>query len=448
MSHRLDWKNLLSDKRQPPLASSKSPDSKQSPSKSQESRTAFERDYDRIIFSTPFRRLAGKTQVHPFAKIDHVHNRLTHTLEVASVGRSLAYAAGRMLKTKNEMPDGFSGEDLSCIVQAACLAHDIGNPPFGHAGEYAVREWVKANGDTVFNGEAAGILSGVARDWRYFEGNAQAFRMVARADNRPQCYFLLTYASLGAMLKYPWLSTDDRVLKKEKFGAFSSESEIFRDVVETLGLKSTSGDIARHPLSYLSEAADDICYRIGVLEDAAEMRILSEDKVKETFLKISKSDPQRPISALRAKAISRLVDEAIRVFEEGYDEIMSGQRDVLRDLKSDFSPDLKEGLDEIRQCYESIFSHRPKVAAELGAYNTLGRILGRYADAVKELTSKGGFGKLSFVERRCLELAWGSDYVRENEQKDYAWWLGRVMDFVVGMTDSFALQVSREIDGV
>src|SRR5688500_1502394 len=186
MSFHLDWNRLLSDKRH-------SPNAAVAPTGSLEAgtRTAFERDYDRIIFSAPFRTLARKTQVHPFAELDHIHNRLTHTLWVASVGRSLAYAAGRLLVKRSEMPKDRTPEDINCIVQSACLAHDIGNPPFGHAGEYAIREWTKAHSLELFGDEMAGRLHGIARDWLFFEGNAQSFRTVARADNRDQSYFRL-----------------------------------------------------------------------------------------------------------------------------------------------------------------------------------------------------------------------------------------------------------------
>jgi dGTPase len=450
MSFRLDWAQLLSTRRHARPASTiitQVPAALASSGEGIDARTEFERDYDRIIFSAPFRRLARKTQVHPFAEVDHIHNRLTHTLEVASVGRSLAYAAGRLLMKRGDMPKGRTVEDINCIVQSACLAHDIGNPPFGHAGEFAVREWTKAQSNELFGNDMAMRLHGVARDWLYFEGNAQSFRMVARSDNRDQIYFRLTYATLGAMIKYPWDSCDQRVDTEHKFSVFSSEKHIFDEVVQTLGLRGTDGSVVRHPLSFLSEAADDICYRIADFEDAVQMHILHEDEVREIFTKIIGEDNQRPLSAMRARTIGRLTEAAVETFEKYYDEIMSGERSSKRDLKLDFPEHIKEALKVIKDRYAFIFSHRPKVAVELGAYNTLGRILGTYARAVKQLSATLDYEKLSFVQKRCVDLAWGEKYVRENQTREYSWWLAQVMDFVSGMTDNYAMQISGEIGG-
>ncbi len=459
MSFRLDWNQLLSTRRQahPPssvaaTAAAPAPaptpaTAALAPAPGKDTRTEFERDYDRIIFSAPFRRLARKTQVHPFAEVDHIHNRLTHSLEVASVGRSLAYAAGRLLVKHGEMPKGRTTEDINCIVQAACLAHDIGNPPFGHAGEFAIREWTKAQSNELFGGDMAMRLHGVARDWLYFEGNAQSFRMVARSDNRDQIYFRLTYASLGALIKYPWDSCDQRVDVEHKYSVFSSEKHIFDEVVQTLGLRRPDGLVVRHPLSFLSEAADDICYRIADFEDAVQMRILPEQEVRDIFKKITGEDNGRPLSAMRAWTIGRLTEAAIDMFEKNYEQIMSGDRPAKRDLKMDFPEHIKEALQIIKDRYAFIFSHRPKMAVELGAYNTLGRILGIYARAAKQLSAAGDYEKLSFVQKRCVDLAWGEKYVRENQGREYSWWLAQVMDFVAGMTDNYAMQVSGEIGG-
>ncbi len=448
MSFRLDWNLLLSQKRHALPGAAPYVPKPGAPANASNTRTEFERDCDRLIFSAPFRRLAGKTQVHPLSKVDHIHNRLTHSLEVASVGRSLAYAAGRLLVKRNEIPKGHTPEDLNCIVQAACLGHDIGNPPFGHAGEFAIREWTNAHANELFGNQMAGRLRGVARDWQFFEGNAQSFRMVARADNREQAYFKLTYASLGAMVKYPWHSCDSRVDDVKKFSAFSSEVELFDELVQTLGLRLPNNDVVRHPLSFLSEAADDICYRITDLEDAVQLRILHEKEVREIFTKIIGRDDGRTLSAQRAQAIGAMTEAASTVFEAHYEEIMAGERHWKRDLKSDFSDGMKDALSIIKERYDYIFSHRPKVATELGAYNTLGRILYTYARAAKELALKKSYDDLTFVQQRCLELAWEKEYIREHQTKDDVWWLGRVMDFVAGMTDSYALQVSSEIGGV
>lgn len=436
MSFRLDWQQLLSDRRhgQAPAArpAGKMP------------RTEFEKDYDRVIFAAPFRRLAGKTQVHPFATLEHVHNRLTHTLEVASVGRSLAYAVGRLLSEKGVMPAERTAEDLSCIVQAACLAHDLGNPPFGHAGEFAIRDWAERRSVDLLKDIPRDLLT----DWLRFEGNAQSLRMVAAPEQPEQPYFHFTYASLGALIKYPWTSTDPRAAAKHKHNAFSTEAAIFEDLVATLGLRKPDGRVARHPLSFLSEAADDICYRVGDFEDAVEMGILPEGTVRGIFNQIIGKPSDRPLPSLRARAIGRMVEAAAEVFADDYERIMTGERED--DLKSSFPAEIQEALATIKRDYNSIFGHRAKVAVELGAPSTLGRILDAFVPAVRALAKVGAYdaGKLGFIHCRCLALGWPEAYLRAHASKGEAWWLARLMDLVAGMTDTYATQVSREISGI
>ena len=445
MTFRLDWENLLSEKRHSPATLPTSSASKPSPQR-QDTRTSFERDYDRVIFSAPFRRLARKTQVHPFAEMDHIHNRLTHTLEVASVGRSLGYALARFLRERQELPPARTVEDIACIVQAACLAHDIGNPPFGHAGEFAIREWVKES--KLFGDPLPESSAGIARDWMAFEGNAQSFRMVARADNREQIYIRFTYASLGAMIKYPWGSADPRAATAKKFNYFASEESIFQDVMATLGLRKPDGQIVRHPLSFLSEAADDICYQIGDFEDAVQMRILPEEEVRDIFARIIGQADDRPLPALRAKAIGCLVRAAHAAMEKHYEAIIAGERPSEQALKNDFPEHMQGALRDIKERYPHIFSHRPKVAAELGAPPILGKILGAYTSVVRALSEHHDYDQLGFTQKRHIELAWPERYARDHQEKSYEWWLGRVMDFVAGMTDNYATQVAREIGGV
>lgn len=440
MTIQLDWAKLLSDQRHGQTRKAKTPAPSAIP------RTEFEKDYDRVVFSAPFRRLAGKTQVHPFATLEHVHNRLTHTFEVASVGRSLAYAIGRLIHQKGALPGDRSIEDISSIVQAACLAHDLGNPPFGHAGEYAIRDWAKKNRDAALRG----VPSGIKRDWLHFEGNAQSLRMVTSHDQGDQTYFRFTHATVGALIKYPWTSADARAVRTEKHNAFSTESDMFVSVTDSLGLRRANGRVARHPLSFLSEAADDICYRIGDFEDAVEMHILEEQKVREIFDQIigEKSNTALPLSGLRATAIGRMVDAAARVFAEDYSAIMAGLRET--DLKSSFPAAMQDALKIIKEDYDSIFSHRAKVAVELGAPATLGRVLDTFVPAVRALAAAGVFDKksLGFIQRRCLALGWKEDYLKQHAHQGEAWWLAHLMDFVASLTDNQARQISREIAGL
>ena len=444
MSLRFDWHRLLSDQRPPisPAGDTLRPDSNKAAGDGARSR--FEQDYDRIIFSAPFRRLAGKTQVHPFATVDHVHNRLTHTLEVASVGRSLAAKVAHFLSARGELPAHRTPADLAYIVQAACLAHDMGNPPFGHAGEYAIRGWAGEHLQTVFAGPREPALEAAINDWCWFEGNAQSFRLVVRSDQAERDYFRFTYASLGTMVKYPWAADDSRVPGKGKHSAFSSEKAAFLQMADGLGLRRADGSVARHPLSFLAEVADDICYRISDFEDAVEMRILSEKDVRAIFAQIVGRDAGGRLSALRAAAIGTLIDAASAAFVEHYEAIMAGAR--AEDLRAAFPGNIREAMATIKRGYdESIFGHRTKVATELGAHNILGQILAVHSRAVRDLA--GGYDNLSFVHKRCLELAWEKDYVLSHQSRGTAWWLGRVLDHVAGMTDAYATQVAREISG-
>lgn len=440
MSFKLDWNRLLSAER--PGASSE-----KKKTAGVEGRSPFEADHDRVVFSAPFRRLAGKTQVHPFAQVDHVHNRLTHTLEVASVGRSLGMNAARWLRERGEMPEGRSDADLMFIVQAACLAHDMGNPPFGHAGEYAIRVWAKEHLDGIFPAKKSSAdLKAALNDWCWFEGNAQSFRLVSRPGKDERDYFRFTYASLGAMVKYPWTAADARTREIGKHNVFASEAAVFAEANKTLGLKTRGGKIARHPLSFLSEAADDICYRISDLEDAVDMGILREEEVREIFGKIvggEKRDGR--LSSLRAAAVGRLIQAMTDVFTQNYAAIMRGERE--EDLKASLPAEMRAAMATIKSRYEDIFVHRRKVAFELGAHTILARLLEGYAIAVRELAGRG-YAKMGFAHQRLFALSWDQAFIRDNAERGAAWWLGRVMDHVSGMTDAHATQVAREISGV
>lgn len=441
MSFKLDWNRLLSAER-PGLSAEKKKTT------GAEGRSPFEADHDRVIFSAPFRRLAGKTQVHPFAQVDHVHNRLTHTLEVASVGRSLGMNVARWLRERGEMPEGRSDADLMFIVQAACLAHDMGNPPFGHAGEYAIRVWAKEHLGDIFPKKQHSVeLKAALNDWRWFEGNAQSLRLVSRPDKDERDYFRFTYASLGAMVKYPWTAGDARTRTKGKHNVFFSEEKIFSEANKALGLKKPGGKIARHPLSFLSEAADDICYRISDLEDAVEMGILREAEVREIFGKIiGGEDKGGRLSALRAAAVGRLIQAMTGVFtqKENYAAIMRGERED--DLKASLPAEMREAMGTIKKRYEEIFVHRRKVAFELGAHSILARLLEGYALAVRELAERG-YDEMGFAHQRLLALSWDQAFIRHNADRGAAWWLGRAMDHVSGMTDAHATQVARELAG-
>lgn len=416
------------------------------PSAKEKFRTPFQADYDRIIYSKPFRRLARKTQVHPLAPNDHIHNRLTHSLEVASVGRSFASMLWDLLQRKKQIPDGHSADDFHQVVQAACLAHDIGNPPFGHAGEFAIRTWVKDNPETIFGDGEFEISEGIKKDWEIFEGNAQGFRLACLPNNPRAGYMRLTYATLGAMIKYPWTSTDPRATEKQKYNVFSTERTAFEKAFTTMGL-TVDKKFVRHPLSFLSEAADDICYRIADLEDAVKMGILDAKRVGSIFAEVcGKSASNQPIGQLRAHAIKAFILGCWNVFEADYDAIMAGSR--TEDLASGLDPSKRESLKKIKKCYEEIFAHPFKVSTEFGAYRCLGRISTVLCDASRKLCRQQSLKELDFPTTRCFELAFGRDYVTENQAQPYRWWLHQALDCVAGMTDNYAKQFAREIEGL
>jgi dGTPase len=249
----MKWEKLLSPTRH---------DSKNKASEEESSRNAFQQDYDRIAFSSSFRRLGKKTQVHPLSKNDNVHSRLTHSLEVSSVGRSLGNLIGDRIKKKNELPDNFLPQDIGQIVQTACLAHDLGNPPFGHAGEEAIKAWFSRK-------ETKELLKDLKKnqqdDLKNFEGNAQGLRIVTKLEyDYENGGMRLTYATLASMMKYPWTS-DEAETGYGKFSSFQSERDTLAEIALGVGLVERSKyHFCRHPLAFLTEAADDICYRILV----------------------------------------------------------------------------------------------------------------------------------------------------------------------------------------
>ncbi|QDU82548.1 Deoxyguanosinetriphosphate triphosphohydrolase [Polystyrenella longa] len=449
MPHKLSWKKLLSPERVPRPDSSPSKIAKPYVAKEDE-RTPFEQDYDRIVFSSPFRRLARKTQVHPMASNDHIHNRLTHSIEVSSVGRSFASRVANLAAKRSDLSES-DISNLPWILQSACLIHDLGNPPFGHAGEEVIRDWAKDHLEFLIpEGRFSNpqIREDCKLDWLNFEGNAQGFRLASRRDNPMPGYLRLTYASLSAAVKYPWASSDPRAVRKRKHNVYSTEFDIFHRMSDELGLVTEENQWCRHPLSFLTEAADDICYRIIDPEDAVEMGICKYDQVHELFLRIARNPEIKWMSLpqLRGQAIKSLMDQFWEVFENDFDAIMNGER--VDDLKSSLGSECTEQLNEVSTIYNSIFAHRKKITTELGAYHVLDRILTAMVKTIQSIADSDTYADVHFLSKRTLELTWGQKYVEENLQQPYSWWLSQVMDYVSGMTDDYATRLSREIWGL
>lgn len=415
-------------------------------------RSQFQKDYDRVIFSPAFRRLARKTQVHPLNTNDHVHTRLIHSLEVACVGRSLGVSAGDLLHNHGLLPETVTAEDVGMIVQAACLAHDIGNPPFGHTGEDAVRDWFMNPNHWEYLQPLP--EAGQVADFQRYEGNAQGFRLVCRLEKHFGCGGLrLTYPTLGAMLKYPWLS--DQRGGRSKFGCFYAEQDLLGQVAQTLGLAhSAAGGFRRHPLVYLVEAADDICYRVLDLEDAVELNILpythyaeivaplvSRDRLLEAAEVRSVKDR---LALLRGPLFDRLVSYGVKIFDEQLTDITL--EDIDKPLLS-FYPDSEERifLNAAKGVAESlIFRDRPKTEIEVGVYATLGSLLSVFISAAYEWHAE----PRGRVSRRCqcINDLLGSQGF--DAQDDLYTSYMKVMDFLSGMTDVHATRLSRRLSGI
>lgn len=410
-------------------------------------RSPFHKDHDRIIFSGSFRRLGRKTQVHPLANNDHVHTRLTHSLEVACVGRSLGMLAGERLQAA--LPDWAAPADLGVIVQAACLAHDIGNPPFGHAGEYAIRDWFRQAGH---QGLLEGLSAAEKLDLQTYEGNAQGLRVVTQIEyHQFDGGMRLTHATLGAMLKYPW--TVEYANAKGKFSAFQTEKHLLQQIADPLGLIQT-GDWSwvRHPLVYLVEAADDICYALLDLEDGLEMDILQFREVAELLESIGEGTPpdyqrlaqasrRRQVAALRGHAMEKMVAAVAQAFVEQQPALLAGTFE--QDLMDICPPNVAEGVRQAKiLARDRIFRNQRKAKLEIGAYTTLGTLLQTFCEACSNLHRNPG--ELSFKHQRVLAL------IGEN-MPEKGWPLyqsyRRALDFIGGMTDNYAVDVAQEMSG-
>lgn len=414
-------------------------------------RSHFHKDHDRIVFSSAFRRLGRKTQVHPLALNDHIHTRLTHSIEVGSVGRSLGIRVGELLHS--QLPGWVTPHDIGTIVQSACLAHDIGNPPFGHAGEYAIRDWFKRHRQADF---LAPLSDNERKDLETFEGNAQGFRVVTCIENHLYDGGLrLTYSTLGALLKYPW--TSDRTIKKGKFSCYQTEIDTLNRLGQTLGLiKLGENWWCRHPLAYLMEAADDICYAILDLEDAIELNILSFDEVKPILLQLcgdqdfnddifqSEASARRKISALRGKAMENMLDSAVLAFTQHYDAIMAGR--YTSELLADGDKQVWEGLNSAKNLARNkVFPDTRKTELEVGAYSCLGALLEAFCHAVYEQHQNVGSDGLTYRSEKIISLM--NIHAPDPHWPLYLAYL-RALDFISGMTDNYATYLARQIGGV
>lgn len=459
---RMQWQQLLSTQRFKVKDGCVLPGSASASSDIESGlRTDFHIDHDRVVFSSAFRRLGRKTQVHPLAVNDHTHNRLTHSVEVASVGRSLGNRVGMMLKESGHLPAGFTPFDIGTVVQVACLAHDIGNPPFGHTGEDALREWFRDPAHAVY---LEGLSAAEVFDVQTYEGNAHGLRMVTSLEMyQDEGGMRLTAASLGALVKYPWTAEAEPVTsgkaRKGKFNIYQAELRYFEAVADELGLVR-KGDHrwARHPLSYLMEAADDICYAILDLEDAVEIGILDVHEFEALLGPLVELDKLPPLSvhdhrnlseirrrcaALRGMVIGRCVSEVADKFWRHYDEIMRGELPA-KDLAVLLDADIGNLLLNAKQlACERVYRHRSKVVKEVAAYPCLQLLLDALIPDAHALCTRGS-GALNTRQRTQLALL--ERPLQEGESLYSAYM--KVLDYIGGMTDNYAATLAREISGV
>ena len=438
----MNWTDLLSNKRYA------------QPHKSPDIRSSFQRDYDRIIFSSPFRRLENKTQVFPLPGAQMVHNRLTHSLEVASVGRSIACRTVEKLAEKHpELKERQS--DIETIVATACLAHDLGNPPFGHSGEDTISSFFKDGKGKELKDK---VLPEQWSDLIAFEGNANAFRQLTHQfTGRRAGGFSLTSATLATLLKYPYPSFDKG--NRKKYNVFYSEIPAFEEVVEECGIPKIDDEhlvYARHPLSYMMEAADDICYLVLDMEDAHKRGIISTEAIERNFL--SFFNPDRPkdkevfkhkdevyrdvsdvnerMAFLRAMLINKLVNCASDIFCRNYDAIMEGRFE--KSLIAHLPEFEKNALDICRtESVINIYRHPSVVKIELTGFNVIGTLMEEFTDAVLNPDTPYNKKLLSLVPEQ-FKVETDDTYTR----------LQSVVDFISNMTDLYAVQLYKDLRGI
>lgn len=413
-------------------------------------RSEFQRDYDRLIFSAPFRRLQNKTQVFPLPGSIFVHNRLTHSLEVSCVGRSLGSSvASQLLANHPELKDSHISE-ISSIVSAACLAHDLGNPPFGHSGEKAISTYFSEGKGLALKPR---LSSMEWEDLTHFEGNANAFRILTHQFlGRRKGGFVMTYSTLASIVKYPFSS--QLAGDKSKFGFFITEENDYIKIANELGIKclndeGTPTKYARHPLVYLVEAADDICYQMMDIEDAHKLKLLTTKEAKELyelFLDEEKmerakkiyefvSDSNEQIAYLRATVIGILVHECTRVFVDNEKCILEGN--FNGSLIKHINRPLKDAYNECsRVAVKKIYKSRDVLDIELAGFHVISTLLELMIDAVQ--SPEKAYSQL-LINRVSSQYDINSPTLYGKIQA--------VLDYISGMTDVYALDLYRKIKG-
>lgn len=440
----MNWKQLISNKRL---------GQEERHVERHDDRSEFKRDYDRLIFSAPFRRMQNKTQVFPLPGSVFVHNRLTHSLEVASVGMSLGNdVAAALERRRPELRDTLFSQ-IGTIVSTACLAHDMGNPPFGHSGEKAIQTFFTEGNGSSLRGRVSEELW---NDVTHFEGNANAFRLLAhRFKGRRDGGFVMTYSTLASIVKYPFES--QLAGSHGKFGFFSEEKDIYSKIAADLGImrRSAPGEplaYARHPLVYLVEAADDICYEIMDIEDAHKLKILTFEETKSLLLGFFTDDVKARIEQrivdegitddnekviyMRACVIGKLENACAQTFIDHEEEILRGE---FRGSLVDSIPEPQRLA--YRRCTEvskqKIYRSKPVLDVELSGFKIMETLMDIMTEAAvypDRFYSRQLIGRVSSqydITSPCLDTR-----------------IMAVVDYISGMTDVYALDIYQKINGI
>jgi len=419
-----------------------------------ETRLGFDVDFDRIIFSSAFRSLQDKTQVIPLSETDFVHTRLTHSLEVSVVGRSIGRRVGKALLERhpNLVELGYTFNDFGAIVAAASVTHDIGNPPFGHSGEKAIGEYFKTGNGSQYKEQ---LSEKEYQDLIDFEGNANGFKILTESREGISGGLRLSYATLGAFMKYPKESLPKKPtahIVDKKYGVFQSEKDKFIDVAQELGLqpKSTTEDLSfyRHPLAYLVEAADDICYTIIDFEDGINLGLIDEDFALEFMIKLVKNtiDTKKyhslqhkkdRVSYLRALAIGVLINEAVDIFLDNEEAILKGKFDKGLLDRCTYEAQIN---DILKISVDKIYKSKDVVEKEVAGYKIIADILDVFVNALNNTYA----GKASNYDKLTLNLL-PEEYNIQSE--DLYSRIMSICSYVSKMSDSYAIRLHKKLQG-
>ena len=419
-----------------------------------ETRLGFDVDFDRIIFSSAFRSLRDKTQVIPLSETDFVHTRLTHSLEVSVVGRSIGRRVGKALLERhpNLVELGYTFNDFGAIVAAASVTHDIGNPPFGHSGEKAIGEYFKTGNGSQYKEQ---LSEKEYQDLIDFEGNANGFKILTESREGISGGLRLSYATLGAFMKYPKESLPKKPtahIVDKKYGVFQSEKDKFIDVAQELGLqpKSTTEGLSfyRHPLAYLVEAADDICYTIIDFEDGINLGLIDEDFALEFMIKLVKNtiDTKKyhslqhkkdRVSYLRALAIGVLINEAVDIFLDNEEAILKGKFDKGLLDRCTYEAQIN---DILKISVDKIYKSKDVVEKEVAGYKIIADILDVFVNALNNTYA----GKASNYDKLTLNLL-PEEYNIQSE--DLYSRIMSICSYVSKMSDSYAIRLHKKLQG-